>query len=498
MSLLGVDVGTTGCKAAAYSLDGRCLVTAYREYAPLHPQPSWTELDSRAVAERIRMAIAEVASKTNADPITALCASSMGEAMTPVTQDGRILGNSIVSSVDTRGGEYLAPIVKRIGKDAFYAINPNIPAPVYSLPSLLWYKNHSADMYGHAWKFLLWGDMVAFLLGCEPLTSFSLANRTLLFDIRAEKWSSRLLEASGIDASKLPKPAASGTVAGVVSSKVAAELGLPKGVKVVVGGHDQCCSSLGAGIYTAGRAVCGLGTFECITPTYGMIPEAKAMQARGLNVEHHVIPGLYVSFIYNQSGSLVRWFRDTFASVEKQAEGIYRRLDSELPEAPTRIIVLPYFEPSGAPQFVTDASGVIAGLKMNTTRGEIFKAIMESVTFYFVDSLETLGKMGIDTSGFVATGGGAKSDRWLQIKADIFGVPFMRPRITECGTVGCAILAGTATGLFKNVAEGVSLFVKPDRTFEPDASRNAIYRGQYGRYRELFKVMRPVLSDWNG
>ncbi len=165
--------------------------------------------------------------------------------------------------------------------------------------------------------------MVAHLLGCEPITSFSLANRTMLFDIRRENWSKEILNISGLDESILPKVVPSGTVSGEIPYKIAKQIGLKKGVKVVVGGHDQCCNALGAGIIQAGKAVCGLGTFECITPVYDSIPNLISMMKNGLNVEHHVVDGLYVSFIYNQAGSLVRWFRDTFVSCEKNDPNIY-------------------------------------------------------------------------------------------------------------------------------------------------------------------------------
>jgi xylulokinase len=346
-------------------------------------------------------------------------------------------------------------------------------------------------LYRRADKFLLWGDLVSSMLGCEPVTSFSLANRTLLFDIRKEDWSPVLLEAAGFDRSKLPGCVASGTVAGEIPEKIASDLGLTKGVKVVVGGHDQSCNALGAGIASAGKAVCGIGTFECITPVYDHIPDPLTMVNSGLNVEHHILPGLYVSFIYNQAGSLVRWFRDTFAASDKRLIGesadIYDVLAAEMPDAPTQLFALPYFEPTGAPEFVADASGAIFGLKTGTTRGEILKAIMEGVTFYFVESIEKLKGMKVDTSEFVASGGGAKSDKWLQIKADILGVPFVQLSIPESGTVGCAILAGTATGVFKTPDEGISLLVKHGTRFEPNSARNKIYRDKYAAYKSLVR-----------
>ena len=497
MSLLGIDVGTTGCKAAAFSLDGRPIAQAYREYPTLHPQDGWAELDSRRVVALIKETIAEVAARTSRDPVTALCASSMGEAMTPVSASGDILGGCMLQT-DVRGSDLLAECLAGLGQEAFFEINPNILGPNYTLPKLLWLKKHRPRLYAEADRFLLWGDMVLAALGCEPLTSFSLANRTLLFDIRREDWSDALLDRAGIDRRKLPRCVPSGTVAGTVANRAADELGLPRGTAAVVGGHDQCCNSLGVGIDRPGMAVCGIGTVECITPTYDHIPPAAAMLGCGLNVEHHVLPGLYVSFLYNQAGSLVRWFRDTFAAADRRllagGEDIYDVLAREMPPEPTRLLVLPYFEPTGSPRFMTDVAGAIVGLKTATTRGEILKAIMECVTFYFVESLDSLRRLKIDTSEFVATGGGARSDAWLQIKADVFGVPFVRPAFTECGVLGAAILAGAATGRFATCAEGIARFVRRDRVFEPDAGRHAIYVERIAAYQRLYPALKDLLG----
>jgi xylulokinase len=217
----------------------------------------------------------------------------MGEAMTPVSGDRRILGTCILSS-DTRGQEYVRALSRQISQEAFFQINPNIFGPQYSLPSLLWLREHQPALFAQAYKFLLWGDFVTFMLGCDPVTSYSHANRTLLFDIRREDWSDALLLLTGIERAKLSVPTPSGTIAGLVCDRIAGELNLPKKVVVVVGGHDQCCNSLGAGVYQAGKAVCGIGTFECITPTYGHLPDAAAMLRNGFNVEHHVLPAFCV------------------------------------------------------------------------------------------------------------------------------------------------------------------------------------------------------------
>jgi xylulokinase len=261
-----------------------------------------------------------------------------------------------------------------------------------------------------------------------------------------------------------------------------------------VGGHDQCCNSFGSGIYQAGKAVCGIGTVECIAPTYATIPEAEDMLPNGLNVEHHILPGLYVSFIYNQAGSLLKWFKATFAATEAQrADQVYDLLTQEMPVEPTTLLTLPYFEPTGTPYFITDASGALIGLKTTTTRGEILKSLLECETLYFLESMLTLKHLGIDTSEFVATGGGAKSNAWLQIKADIFGVPFVRLNVVEAGTLGAAMLAGLATGIFHSPQEAVACYVKPERRFEPDWQRHAVYQEKYAKYQQLYPTLKPLL-----
>ena len=498
MSVLGIDVGTSGCKAAAFASDGRCLGSAAGEYKTLYPRPGWAELDSRLVWQEVKKTIGRVAEQTCDDPITCLSISSMGEAMTPVSSDRRILGNCILLS-DTRGDKYACQLEEAICQEDFYRISPNILGAAYSLTRLLWIKEHQRELYDQADHFLLWADLIAFMLGCEPTASYSLAGRTLLFDIHKEDWSDLLLAKTGIAREKLGRTAPGGSQIGTVSNDVATELGLSRNVKVVAGGHDQCCNALGAGICSAGSAVCGIGTFECLTPVYDSLPDVRQLLKLGLGIEHHVLPGLYVSLIFNQSGSLVRWFRDTFAVADLKLSGpeidIYEALSAEMPADPTRLLTLPYFEPTGPPGFVTNASGVILGLKPSTKRGDILKSIMESATFYFVESMRALSDMGIDTSQFIATGGGARSDQWLQIKADIFDIPFVRPKITEASLLGAAILAGAATGVFADPAEGVACFVEPDRVFEPDENRTRLYAEQYEKYQQLFPLLRDFLAE---
>jgi xylulokinase len=487
MSLLGIDLGTTGCKAGVFGLDGTCIAQAYREYDMLHPQPGWSELDSSNVWKKTKEVIAEAVAQVSADPVTALSVSSFGEAFVPVSKDRKLLDNTILC-VDDRGAEHVDRMVETFGREELYRINPNLLGPNYSMPKMLWLRENRPEIYRQADYFMLWSDLIAFLLGCDPVTNNSHANRTLLFDLDQNDWSDGLLAWSGIPREKLGRVVPGGTVIGTVSGAMALELGLPPGVKVVAGGHDQCCNALGCGGISAGRAVYGMGSFDCITPIYEKPQDCLRMLKENLNIEHHVLPDLYVSFLYNQSGLLVKWFRDTFATTDVS----YGQLDAEMPADPSRLLVLPHFDVP--PHHSPDTSGVIAGLKTSTTRGEILKAIIEGATFYFVQGMDALRNLGIDTTAFIASGGGSRSDAGLQIRADIFGIPIVRPRITEAGLLGSAMLAGISAGVFANPSEAAELFVHDDRIFEPDAARHAFYREKHALYEQLYPSLKPILK----
>jgi xylulokinase len=336
-----------------------------------------------------------------------------------------------------------------------------------------------------------------FMLGAEAAVDFSLANRTMLFDVDHQAWSDELLGWASLDSSKLPKVVPSGTVVGSISAEMAAELGVSPDAVLVSGAHDQCANAVGCGVIKAGRAVYGMGTFFCITPAFRQRREPAVMLARGLNTEHHAVPGLFASFIYNQGGVLVKWFRDTFAAGELQQSGgnIYEQLIAEMPAAPSSVFVLPHFAPTGPPEFITDSCGVIVGLQLETTRGDILKGVIEGTAYYLKEIVDSLPPTGINIQEYRATGGGAQSDRWVQTIADIMDQPVIRPQNTEAGALGAAIIAGVGSQTFSSYQEGVEAMVRLDRTFEPDLSMHRRYQQRFEKYRQLGPLMRSYLHD---
>ena len=498
MSLLGLDIGTSGCKAVAFDLGGRTISLAYEEYDPVRTRPGWAELDTVDVWKKIRTVLGKVAVATAHDPVQAISFSSLGEAFVPVSADRRILGPSILC-IDPRGAEYVAPLRAGLADAELYAINGNSWGNHYSLTKLMWLRDHDPELYRAADKFLLWGSFVPFMLGADPAVDFSLANRTLLFDLARGDWSPRLLALAGIDPAKLPRTVPSGTVIGKVSEAMAGELGLPAGIPLVAGGHDQCVNAVGCGVLDEGRAMYGLGTFICAVPVFRKRVAPALMIPRGLCTEHHAAKDRFVSFIYNQGGAVLKWCRDTFAAAEHaqaklDGRDMYQALMAEMPVEPGRIMVLPHFTATGPPAFITETSGVIAGLHLDSSRGDVVKGVLEGVTYYIRECLETLPEAGIEISDFRAVGGGSKSDAWLQLSADIMGRPFVRPRVTEAGALGAAILAGTGCGLYPSLADAANALVTLDRVFVPDSARHAIYNQRFAQYRQLYPLLRDYLA----
>jgi xylulokinase len=443
--------------------------------------------------------IREVATEATLDPIVALSVSSMGETLTPVSHDRTILGNCLLG-FDSRGAETTKRLA-RLDPVTFFERSGNLPGPIYGGQKVLWLRDNRPELFASTYKFLGWADLVAYLLGAEPCTDYSLANRSLFFDMQHARWSEETLDYLGMPLDKLPRVAQAGTLIGTVSRHAAEELRLPLDVRIVLGAHDQCTSAAGAGVIHPMQAAYGMGSYICITPTYDTIPPTKGLLAAKLNVEHHAVPGLFVSFYYNLSGGTVlKWFRDVFAQAEMRealatGRDVYDQLLAEMPESPTDLVVLPHFAPTGPPYFDEHPVGVIAGLTLETNRGMFIKGLLEGVTYYFRQGLEQMASAGIAINEFRATGGGARSNSWLQISADVLGRRLIRPVVTEAGALGATVLAGSGCGVYTSIEEAVAMLVRIDRTFEPDPRRQAAYAESFGRYQLLYPFARSVRAE---
>jgi len=197
---------------------------------------------------------------------------------------------------------------------------------------------------------------------------------------------------------------------------------------------------------------------------------------------------------------VLKWYRDTFAALDRklaQQEGrdIYAELIAEMPPGLSSVLALPHFAPTGPPEFVDDSAGVLVGLKLETQRGDILKGLLEGITFYEREVLDALPEAGITVNSCRAVGGGSKSDAWIQLTADIFGIPVVRPAVTEAGALGAAIIAGVGAGVWPSFDAAVDTMVTLDRTFEPRMDVHAAYEPQYEKYRQIWPLMKGFLRS---
>jgi xylulokinase len=497
VSLLGIDAGTTGCKAAVFDIKGM-LGSAYEEYAYGSPRPGQAELDPQAVWAAVKRVVAAAAARAGGRAVTALAVTSMGEALVPVTRDRRVLGPSILN-FDLRGQEYLSELRERLPRDRLYRLNGNTLGNQYGLTKLMWIARERPQLYERTELFLNWSGFLSFLLGGEPAVDYSLANRSLLFDLDRRDWSEELLAAAGLERSRLPRPVPSGTPLGTLLPELAEELGLSRQTLVVAGAHDQCANAVGCGVTAEGEALLGLGTYLCIVPVHSSRPDPAAMLAIGLNTEHHAVPGRFVSFLYNMGGALVRWYRDTFAAAEhlrarEQGRDVYDELFAELPEGPSEVLALPHFSPTGPPDYIENSRGVLTGLTLQTRRADILKGILQGTLFDLKACTDLLPRAGMSIRSYRAAGGGSRSGAWMQLCADVLAAPILRPKVSEAGALGAAVLAGAGTGEFRTIEEGAERMVCIADRFDPNPARGVQYAALGERFRKLWPLLRDFLT----
>jgi xylulokinase len=498
MSLLGLDAGITGCKAVAFGLSGETLAQAYREYPLYQPQPGWMELDPAQVWEAVADVIRRVTQATARDPVRVLSMATHGESVVPVDARGQPL-RRFITALDTRAAEQARWWGERLGKEALYRITGMPLHPMYTANKLMWLRQREPEVFAATFRFLCMQDFLVHRLGLPPAMDHTLAARTMFFDVTRRTWSEEILALAQLDVDKMSQLLPSGSVLGEVAAPVARELGLDPDTVVVMGGHDQPSGALGCGAIAEGVAMVSTGTVECVAVASPRLVLAAELMASNLPVAPHTVPDLYLVLGYSSTGgALLRWYRDQWAGAEQQQAGrtgedVYDLIVQQATRGPSPVLILPHFVGSGTPWMDPRSKGAILGLDLSTSRGQIIKAILDSVTYETKLSVDAMEAAGIAVHELRAFGGGAKSPLWLQIKADIFGRPVLAMDVSEAPCLGVAILAGVATGAFGSVEAGVAQMVRVKHAYEP----NMALHQQYMEKARVFAQVYPALSTLN-
>jgi len=492
--LLGIDVGTTGCKTELIDINGVSIAKAYREYPLIFPKIGWVEEDPENAWWKSTVdTIQEVLMKSKANPRRIAGISiSCTNALLPVDRNGTPLRNAIMQ-LDKRTISQARWINETMGEEVVKINGNRASASGTSAPIILWIKENEPQIFEKTYKFLWPGGFIIHRLTGEFTMEWSRASWTNLFETGGRKtWSEELCNKMGIPVGKLPPLYPSWEVVGEVTGEASKITGLAKGTLVVGGMADTPAAAVGSKVVLPGRSLYVLGTVG--RPS--VVLEKPVFDSRFVNC-CHAVPNYWFSLgATDASGLSIKWFCDLFGQQEvsmgKQLnKSPFELLDYQAMQSPpgaNGIIYLPYLTGERSPIWDPYAKGVFFGLSASHDRNDVIRAILEGVAYSFLDNLKIYeDELGIKINEVLFSGGGANSEIWPQIFADMCGKPVHVVKVKESEAIGNAILAGFGVGIYKNMIEAAEQIVKVEKILEPR-------REYYKRYTELFQLYKSIYN----
>lgn len=488
----GLDLGTTGCKIVLYNKYAELLNSYYEEYDSVHENGKH-EIDFNTVKKSVLSILKKAVEDYKVD---ALGVTSFGETFAMLDENDSVLALSMLYT-DPRGMKECKMLCNLFGEEYLTVTTGVKPHPMYSISKILWQKNNNPNMFSECKRILLGEDFIIYTLTGIAQIDYSLAARTGAFDIENKCWISDVFETLGIDPALMSAPVPMGTIAGTIKEDLKRELGIDYDITVINGCHDQIASMIGSGIFTSGQAMDGTGTVECIPVILEEKPSDMMFYKDGYSVVPY-IGDMYACYALSYSGgSTLKWFRDNFAELEhtgavKNNKNVYAELDKKVKDEPTRILVLPHFSGAATPYMDSDAKAAFIGVTLETTKYDLYKALMEGASYEIRLNFDTLKSLSGKIINIRATGGGASSDLWLQIKADILNTDIEALKCKEVGAAGTAAIAGTTIGLFDSIDCAVSIMAPVRKIFRPNAENSKIYSMLFEKYKNIYNMVKNL------
>lgn len=488
----GIDVGTTGCKIALYDRDAKLLEIFYTEYESTHENDQH-EIDFREIKNSLFSLLKQAAQKYR---IAALGVTGFGETFVMLDEHDEILDRSMLY-IDPRGAEECQTISDLMGGDRLTRCIGVQVHPMYSIGKILWQKNHNPQRFARCKRILLSEDYIVYTLTGTAQIDYSLAARTAAFDIQNKCWINELFEKIGVDVSLMSTPVAAGSKAGTLLASVKQALGIDYDITVVNGCHDQVAAMIGAGVFSSDCAMDGTGTVECIPVILDQKPDELEIYEKGYSLVPYPFGGYACYALSFAGGATLKWFRDNFVCTQMQAslqpgQNVYAWLDRQVKEEPTGILILPHFSGAATPYMDSASKAAFVGITLGTTKYDIYKALMEGTSYEMQLNFRTLRRFSGDVNEVRATGGGANSDVWLQIKADILNIDIVALNCNEAGSVGTAALAARAEGVIDRVEDFVAKAAPVRKVFSPDHAKVAEYAKYYEKYANLYTAVKGL------
>lgn len=499
MKIAGLDIGTTGCKCTVFDESGEYLGKAYRDY-PVRREVGGHEIDVSAIMDGVYACIREMAEQY--PDISGIGVTSFGETFVCTDEAGNPLHPAMLYT-DPRGIEECRELVDALGEKHIAEMTGLRPHEMYSISKIMWLRKNLPEVYREARHIFLMEDFVVFHLTGNAQIDYSLASRTMAFDIAELCWCSEVLEAAGVSETLFSKPVPTGSDAGCISLAASQNTGLSPETRVISVSHDQVSAAVGAGAFDGSVAVDGAGTVECVTPIYDGLPDTELLYNGYFAVVPYVIPGKYVAYAFSYTGgALIQWCIETLCRKEKELakdagvsvnEYLEERYAASHGDDPSGLLVLPHFAGAATPYMDTGSKGAILGLTAATTSADLYRACMEGVVYEMLLNVETMRGAGEHFEKLHATGGGARSATWMQMKADMLGLPIVALKTVDAGTVGSAMLTGVSVGLFRDLKDAAAHMVEEVGVYEPRRERYEAYREIFERYQQVYRAVRPLV-----
>jgi xylulokinase len=497
--LLGIDLGTTALKAVVFDETGREMAQASVEYALLTPAPDVVEVPPEIYWQSLKTVIDGMGGSCDLQKVRAISFSAQGETLLFLDADGKPLMNAIVW-MDNRAKKEARALAARFGNETCYEVTGQVSfEPCWPASKVLWVRDNEPGLFQKTAKVLLLEDYIIFRMTGRYVAEGSLLTSTTYWDIRTRDYWPEMLEALSLTRGMLPEIRESGEPVGPLLPEIATELGFPAGVLVATGCLDQAAGALGVGNVREGMFSENIGAAMAIC---AITRELTYDPNRLMPVHYFALPGRYMMHSFTSGGMNLRWFRDAFCPEEVLVAGLtggdgYDLLSKEAAQAAPGcdgLVMLPHLSGSMAPDVNSNAKGVFYGFSLGHRKPHFVRAIMESLGYVLMRNIEALSGMGIEVKEVRSLGGGARSDVWNQIKCDVIGREIVTLKCKEAASLGAAILAGKAAGVFESVPEACERMIAVDRRYVPNPENRAVYEQGYRKYKKLFRDLTEMFD----
>jgi xylulokinase len=503
-ALLGIDLGTTGVKAATFAAeDGHVISSAFVEYPLMHPQPGWAEQNPQewwqATVAAIRACLAQ---GVQAQDVQAVGLSGQMHGVVLLDEENLVLRPSIIWA-DQRSAPQSAWMTERVGADRLVSLVSNPALPGFSAPKILWIRQHEPALFARAKRILLPKDYIRYCLTGVAAMEISDAAGTNLLDVQHGVWSTEVLDAIELDPALLPPVVPADAVAGTITPEVAQLSGLLPGTPVAGGGADNACAAVGNGVVQTGLALVSIGTSGVVLAYADAHRVDTSAPVPRVHTFNHAVPNAwYLMGVTQSAGLSLRWLRDNIGLPERALErwtglDAYELLASEavsVTSGSEGLYFLPYLQGERTPHLDPYARGGWIGLTASHDRRHLIRAVLEGVAFSLKDCFNIIREQGLPIEQLRATGGGAKSTLWRQIIADVLNVELVTTNAQEGPAFGAALLAGVAVGLYPSIQQACEATVQVLARTSPQPGNERVYARAYETYQALYPALKPIFN----